>query len=532
MLKLARTFALAFLLTAGPAMAKPSLFKPDSVVKTTCVACHAEEPGGAVTRIESLRATPEEWEYTLSRMERRYGLELDAATRKQALKELAGTLGLTQDEAAKVAYLLRSPAASGQERLPVDERFQRTCAGCHSWGKVMSQRRTPEGWASLKDFHMASFPAATILSFEEIKWRNEAAELLGRLGKLLPFASPEWQKSRGAKAPDLSGTYLAAGHQPGRGDYQATVQLEGRGGGEYAVSKAILWDDGKKETLGGAGALYGTHALRMRFNWPGSYVKAAADLQPDGRLEGTWTVKHLEHVYGDETLYPRKGAARIARIVPAWLTPGGIHKIRVLATGKPGKVDFGPGTQVTASRPLADDWTELTVKVDKAARPARRPVAHNGKPTQVEVAIAPRVDYITVTPAHGMARIGYEWDPDKPKWVPRQGATFEAWGWSHGPDGQRETEDDVALSRLGGVRWSLEEFHTTISDDDVAYIGKLGQDGLFMPNGFGPTPDSPSKNPTGNAWVVARWRPGPAAEDLAARAYLWVTFPDTVKEIR
>ncbi|MBM3267929.1 MAG: quinohemoprotein amine dehydrogenase subunit alpha [Candidatus Sericytochromatia bacterium] len=520
------------LLCAGPAVAKPSLFGPDSVVQTTCIACHAQEAGGRVTRIESMRTTPEEWEYTLTRMERRYGMALDPATRKQALKELSAKLGLTQAEAAKVAYLLRSPAASGRERLPVDERYQRVCASCHSWGKVMSHRRTPESWRSLKDFHLASFPSATILSFEEIKWREEAADLLDGLARLLPLEATSWQQERAAKTPDLSGAYLAAGRQPGRGDYQAAVTLEARGGNDYEITRAVRWEDGKTETHKGAGALYGAHSLRMRFNWPGSHVKAAAQLQPDGRLEGTWTVKHHEHVYGDETLYPRKGATRIARVAPTWLTPGGIHKVRVLATGKPGKLDFGPGTRVTASRPLGDDWTEVTVQVESGARPNRRPLKLDGKPTQVEVAVARQIDYITVSPEHGMARIGYEWDPAKPKLVPRQGATFEAWGWSHGPDGKRQTADDVALTRLDGVRWSLSEFHTTFDDDDLAYIGTLGQNGLFMPNGFGPTPQSPSKNPTGNAWVVARWRPNQAAaEDLVARAYLWVTFPDLVKEI-
>lgn len=523
------------LVLAGPALARPSQLPATSVVRTTCVACHSMEPGGAVTRIESMRATPEEWGQVLSRMERRYGLQLDAATKKRALKELTTYLGLAPDEQARVAYLLRSPAASVKEELPAEGEFQRVCASCHSFGKVLSNRRTPESWMSLKDFHLASFPASTILSYEDMKWRLEAEKALAALARLLPFDSKSWMADRRAKKPDLSGEYLASGRQAGRGGYQAKVTLKSRGpaqDGEYSATKAILWDDGTRETWTGAGVLYGNHSLRMQWNWPKSHVKQALEVASDGALDGTWTVRHYEHVFGDETLYPIKKGPQIARVSPSWVTPGGIAKVRVLSTAKPGPLAFGPGIQVTASRPLADNWTEVTVRVAPGAVPAPGKVTLGGKPTRHQLGIAPRVDYITVTPEHGMARIGYEWDPARPTHVPLQGVPFEALGWSNGRDGKRGTEDDFSLGVLGGVDWSLQEFHTTVDDHDLDYIGALRSDGVFLPVGFGPNPESPSLNNTGNAWVVARWRPGPAVDPLRARAYLWVTFPDNVKGIR
>lgn len=531
MRKLACAIFTSTMLLAGPALAKPSLFLPDSAVQQTCIACHAAEPGGAITRIETMRATPEEWDLILTRMERRYGVGLDPQTRKDALKELTKYLGLSPEEQARVAYLTRSVAASFKEELPNDDEVQRVCSSCHTWGKVLSTRRTPESWKSLKDFHLASFPAATILSYEDMKWRLEADKMLDKLARWLPFEAPGWRNGLKAKAPDLSGQYLASGRQVGKGEYQATVTLKARPGGEYAATKAILWDDGSKESWTGAGALYGNHALRLRWNWPGSHVKESLAVAPDGSLEGTWTVKHYEHLFGDETLLPVKKGPQVARVAPTWITPGGIHKVRVLSTGKLGALSFGPGTQVVASRPLSDGWTEVTVKVAPNAAPALNPVAQGGKPSRVKIGVAPRVDYIRVTPDHGMARTGYEWNPDRPAHVPLQGVPFEAFGWSVGRDGKRDTADDVLLGLLKGVDWALEEFHTTSDDHDIDYIGRLQPGGMFMPSGFGPNPDSPSKNNTGNAWVVARWRPGPAADPLRARAYLWVTFPDIVKGI-
>jgi quinohemoprotein amine dehydrogenase len=529
----ARFIAAFLVLGAGPAMAKPSLFPPSSVVRTTCIACHATDKDGAVTRIESVRTTPEEWENTIRRMERRHGLQLDAPTRKQALKELSATLGLTQDEAARVSYLLRSPSASLKEELSRDEQLGRTCASCHSWGKVVSHRRTPESWASLRDFHLASFPASTIYSYEDMKWHVEAKEALEKLTKWLPLESPQWKAQQKAKAPDVSGTWLAAGHQVGKGSYQATVTLKHRGSQDYEITKALLWDDGKRETWKGAGAMYGTHSLRARYDWPKSFVKDAWELRPDGHFDGTWTVRHYEHVFGDEMLFSTKGVSKVVRVVPGWLTPGGTHQVQVLATGKLGAVGFGPGTSVTASRPLRDGWTVVTVKVDKGAKPGRRAVTVGGKSGVVDIAIAPRVDYIMVTPQHGMARIGVDWDPAKPKEVPKQGVPFEAWGWSFGADGVQGTPDDVALDRLKGVDWAMREYFTTPEDRDVEYVGTLDATGMFMPRGFSPPyPDSPSRNNTGNVWVVARWRPGPAADPLQSRAYLWVTFPDINKETR
>ncbi len=518
-------------LMGGPALAKSSLFPADSVVQTTCLACHAAEPGGAVPRIEAMRTTPEEWEEVLKRMERRHGMSVDAPTRKQALKELVRYLGLTSAEQAKVGYMVKSPAASTKERLPADAELARVCASCHSWGKVLSHRRTAAAWKDLKDFHLASFPAATILSYEDMKWRVEAERLLNTLARLLPFESPAWRAELKAKAPDLSGQYLAAGHQPGRGDYQATVVLKGRAGGEYTATKTVLWEDGTKETLPGAGILYGNHSLRLRFNFPRSHVKQAMEVAPGGTLEGTWTVKHYEQLFGDETFFPVKAGPQVARVSPGWIAPGGIHKVRVLSTAKLAALTFGPGTQVTGSRPLTDGWTEFTVKVAIDAPRGRNPITLAGKPTRFHIGIAPRVDYIRVAPEHGMARFGYEWDADRPTHVPLQGVPFEAVGWSSGRDGVRGSSDDFRLDVLKGVDWKLEEFHTTPDDHDIDYIGRIDSGGMFMPSGFGPNTDSPSKNNAGNAWVVATWRPGPDAEPIHARAYLWVTFPDIVKGI-
>lgn len=550
MVRIAALAGSVLVLFAAPASAKPSLFGPTSVVQTTCVACHNTDPDGAVTRIEGLRTTPEEWSLILDRMERRWGLQIDAKTHKQALKELSGTLFLTPEEAKKVAFLLRSPAASDKEKMPTIENGQRMCASCHTWGKTMSYRRTADSWASLLDFHTASFPISTILSYEDTVWQDRSAEVLKAVAPLLPFENVGWRKALGAKAPDLSGTWIVAGHYVGKFDYEGQMTLTHRGNGDYKATRVDTLPNGKQEELIGAGALYAGHSLRMRWtSKEGSKgdpktgngadklrtegdLSEAFELDPDGHLQGTWKVLRQEHEFGDEVAYRAKGPVAVLRVSPAWLSPGSTTKVRIFATGTPGKIDLGKGVRVTASRPLKAGWTELAIKVDPKAPVGVRAVLAGGKPTSAAFAIARRVDYITVSPIHGVARTGFNWDPKFPGRVPKQGVPFEAIGWSFGPDGKRETADDFSLGHLKDASWQMAEFMNTPDDEDIDWIGKLGTDGLFIPAEFEPNERAPQKNNTGNVWIVASYRPGPAAAALRARAYLWATFPDLVKGIR
>ena len=74
----------------------------------------------------------------------------------------------------------------------------------------------------------------------------------------------------------------------------------------------------------------------------------------------------------------------------------------------------------------------------------------------------------------------------------------------------------------------MEEYTATFDDDDIAYVGELGPDGIFTPAEDGPNLNRKgSRNNVGDVWVVAT-HAGPEAKannPLRARAHLIVTVP-------
>ena len=107
---------------------------------------------------------------------------------------------------------------------------------------------------------------------------------------------------------------------------------------------------------------------------------------------------------------------------------------------------------------------------------------------------------------------------------PKGYQTFEAIGYDDGPDGEPDSDDDLELGRVD-VSWSVEEYAAVLGDDDIDFVGSIGQDGTFDPALDGPNPDrSGDRNNVGDVWVVATHRTD-AGEELIARAHLIVTVP-------
>jgi quinohemoprotein amine dehydrogenase len=73
------------------------------------------------------------------------------------------------------------------------------------------------------------------------------------------------------------------------------------------------------------------------------------------------------------------------------------------------------------------------------------------------------------------------------------------------------------------VKWSLEEYPATFTDDDIQYVGTLDENGLFTPNLDGPNPKrSGNRNNVGDVWVVAEYA---GTRPIRGRAHLLVTVP-------
>jgi quinohemoprotein amine dehydrogenase len=134
------------------------------------------------------------------------------------------------------------------------------------------------------------------------------------------------------------------------------------------------------------------------------------------------------------------------------------------------------------------------------------------------------VDYLKVIPEAGMARIGGAGHP-------KELQQFEAIAYNRGPDNKERTADDINLGAVE-VEWSVEEFYSTIGDDDKDFVGQLDAHGLFTPAMEGPNPKRRfNRNNYGDVWVVATYKGKDAAgadksgKPLTAKGHLIVTVP-------
>ena len=81
------------------------------------------------------------------------------------------------------------------------------------------------------------------------------------------------------------------------------------------------------------------------------------------------------------------------------------------------------------------------------------------------------------------------------------------------------------------AQWSLEEFYSTPEDDDIQFVGKVDDSGLFTPSVEGPNParkkqanNFPVDN-YGDVWVAASYKT-PDGTTFKAKSYLVVTIPN------
>jgi quinohemoprotein amine dehydrogenase len=193
---------------------------------------------------------------------------------------------------------------------------------------------------------------------------------------------------------------------------------------------------------------------------------------------------------------------------------------------KPAHFDFGTG--ITVKRVVRKSSTTATIEVQAIPGLATgiRDISLARSTVERAIAVYDKIAYIKVLPDASMARLGGTI-------AAKQYAQFEAVAYAAGPDGKPQTADDIPLGPVS-ARWSMEEFVSTPGDDDIKFVGKLNDSGLFTPNLEGPNPDRKKQannyptNNWGDVWVAATYDvPGGAA--MKARSYLVVTVPVYVK---
>jgi quinohemoprotein amine dehydrogenase len=457
-------------------------------------------------------------------------------------------VGLDTDEAAAIVrYLANEQGLAPEELRPglfeVERRLidfdyggpsgvEFTCIQCHSMGRVITQRRTEEEWELLLATHRALYPLVDNQAFldgdaDDPQPMDEAVD---HLSEVFPLETPEWSAWAATKrSPRLAGTWALSGYEPGKGALYGSVQIAGNpsNADDFTTTTTYTYaETGERVTRTGAAIVYTGYQWRGRSN-PGTdtELREVMLVERDLRsMTGRWFSGAYDEIGPDVTLTRVGAEPALAGVHPRAIRSGAttdvtVHGANLGASGG-GSLDFGSGITVERVVNARAESVTLRLRVAPEAPSGTRDLVAAG-PTQVvlenAIVVHDGVDRIEVTPSRGMARVG---GGNFPKGL----QVFEAIGWNDGPDGEPETDDDLALGRVD-VTWRVEEYSATFDDDDIRFVGTLAADGTFTPALDGPNPERRgNRNNVGDVWVIATHAVA-GGESLSARAHLIVTVP-------
>jgi hypothetical protein len=487
-------------------------FSKDSLTWQKCSGCH-EPKDGKISRVEELRATPDEWGVIIDRMARLYDMDLNASERKVLLKEVCETQILSPEELDKVSYLNLNNNPQTVE-IPQGEQegqFFTACVRCHSAGKIKSYRMTESAWAKVREFHYYVVPTVDG-QMREMKWYEESAAILASLAKSLPYDKP-WVTPQANPA----GSWIVLGNEPGKGNYRGHASIRAGQSGSYTVEGVLSFDDGTSEQFQGEAVLYGGHALRTetRHN---NFVTLGAYSFTDGIIKGQHHFPAPDFRTSTSTWYPADGPARVLKVTPSFLLAGETTTLTLegvtLPEIKAGDLKFdGGNVKVLEAR---RDGETIVAKVVYQGKGAVQASLKVKTLDTIPVTLADRIDHIKITPELGRARVygGIHF--------PAEGVQFEAIAYA---------ADDLVLGAVP-ARFKLSEFDTREDDDDLAWLGAIAKNGTYIPTSdYGQIMTREYKTEgTGLVTVSAEYER--ADHQYAAEAMLAVVPPDYVQRIK
>ncbi len=507
---------------AGPsAGGSASAFGHDSLVRHKCGHCHEPDEQGQLPSIEDVRTTPEEWAVIVGRMQRLYGMKIGEGEMDRLLKELCATQILTPAEQNRVAYLSLWHN-SQQMEIPADkdeERLFTTCVRCHTAGKIYSYRRTAASWARLRDFHLYVIPTV-VYQMREMHWIPEADAVLRYLANKLPYGT-RWEQP--AAKPD--GAWAVFGYEPGRGSYRGEARISDAGDSEYKVSGSLDYADGTSEAFSGDATLYGGYALRTRTKNNGFDVHGAYLLSSE-ELRGEWHFPAPNFRTSGAVWLRASDALKVARVTPAFLLKGERTTLTIEGLNLPDASASDiriadERVKVLAVKRLSPAALEVQV-VSDADKLSTTALAVRGAGGGT-ITLAPRIDYIAITPAMGRARLSGG------RFYPAEGVQFEAVAYAR--DGTGKAAAGVPLGPVPAT-FQLAAEPKRPNDDDLRWLGGILPNGTYLPVGdYGPNPlrNYGAEN-SGLVKVVARYKHG--TQVLTAQARLAVTMPDFIPRLR
>lgn len=517
----------------------------DALVTQKCGTCHAADAQGNLTRISSIRTTPEGWEEAIKRMVRLNGLQLTPEEGRKILRYLADSHGLAPEEAASVEYFPEHRIID--EKLPDDD-TQHACASCHAIAKPLSWRRTATDWDLLKNMHVAFFPsiegsfrrggfgARQETPAEGATPPKQPVDIaLAYIKKSAPLNTPEWSNwSAMQQTPRLAGAWLVSGVMPGKGKFYGEMKVDAKpGDAGYSTHTMLHFVNGAKWTGDGSSLVYTGYAWRGR-------TKGAADVagieDPHGlrevmmlskdqaTLTGRWFWGTYQEFGMDVTLHRETGSPTVLGTDVSALKTGSVDStVRIFGSHLPAvtvaDVNLGSGVTVTKVVSSTPEMVTVLASVDAKATPGQRLVSVANDTVPGAFAVYDHMDFLKVTPATGIAHLGS--DPHAKGYM-----QFEATAFGNGPDGKPNTPDDIDLGTVP-ASWKMEEFVASYGDDDIQFVGSLDpKTGFFTPSSDGPNPKRKSmRNNYGDVWTVATYTPPGAEKPLIGRSYFIVAVP-------
>ncbi len=551
----------------------------DQLTITKCGGCHQRDANGMMRRLSYIRTTPEVWEESIRRMVRLNGVALQPGEARQILKYLSYNNGLAPDEAKPIFWEVEHRMFRDESDKIPDDALQHTCNYCHTIGRVLSQRRTREDYGKLINMHLGLFPGAenTLRPRHPVDLAEAPAEFyapngqnptvvqpppsqvpvrtdgkypadvaVDYLAKAQPLITPQWTAWKAAmKTPNLEGKWMLIGYQQGKGRVFGTLTVTpGAAADEFVTKTEIEYaSSGITASLGGKAVLYTGYSWRGRSTGPSSTQSADPGTNPtdwrealfvsrDGNtMEGRWFWGGYQEFGIDAHLVrigttPLLAGASSFSIKSPSTTELRLYGANFPADAKPADFDFGNGISVKRIVKRTSSIVTVEVQANANLPTGIRDISYARSTAERAITVYDKIAYIKILPDASMARLGGTI-------AAKQYAQFEAVAYAAGADGKPQTGDDIPVGPVT-AHWSMEEFVSTPGDDDVKFVGKMNDAGLFTPNLEGPNPERKQQannyptNNWGDVWVVASFD-SPEGNSMKARSYLVVTVPSYVR---
>ena len=488
----------------------------DALVRTRCGTCHIADQRGNMPRLSWSRATPEGWQAAIKRMVAENGVAMTPAEGRAIVKYLSARHGLAPDEARSIMY--SAERRTRDESGVVNEVLRAACAKCHQAARALSWRRAAEDWKQFAGRHAARYQF------------TPDPEAIAALIEAAPLHTREWEAwTARSPPPELAGRWLVTAHLPGRGNFRGEMEIEATGPDEFLTrthlravdGTAVLARTGRGLAFAGTawrGRSSGSSAASAAPDDPSNDAQEAMLVAADGAsAEGRWFWGQYQELGFDVKLRRPVSAPTLLLVEPPSLKIGSSgNRIRLIGEGLPAQVtaaDVSAGPGATVRRIVSSTPDEIVAEVDVArdALPGRRTVAFRSSMLEGALAVYDRIDYLKVIPDSAMAAFGSQT-------YLRGYQQFEAIGYQRGPDGKRQTSDDLALGPVKAA-WSMETFYE-VDQRKQDHVGTLSPGGFF-------TPAATSPGVNYDVWIIATADNDNSAEGkpLVGKSYLVVTVP-------